>query len=460
MWPSLIIPNLFRPMSPQVSLPDRQSWPIESTEPLKSTGRLRSACDSCHQAKIRCSGGNPCLTCLVSQTNCSYSPSNRLGRPKGSKNKRVTVKGNKNRRDEASEDQHTNGTVDRRDLEPGSRREAQQQPDPMPVEFDVEHGFHAGITEDVINQNFASFIDTIGGSHAQTSLEGDSDATFPRRRHAEDQSPFQDLGFGTPNSACDSGYTTATANTHLEDTELHSPRSGISLDGKFSSSRRSSSILPTTPHCPCLQQLVQLVYQLGDLQCSSAGSPTIDSVLHGVQLAQIPWRTIMECERCQRKEDQKEGFLLFATSIRILLSLFQKLNSISHKRDDLSEIAVDLAFPFAFDVEVLVGNFKLAGGTKDEVIGIVIRRALQSVTTALLHLWERVDRPRLSSVADQRGAGGTDAVQKSFTNTFTREETESQEPPTSHFPPNFGAQDIGALLSSLSHIMQAIQKDL
>lgn len=168
----------------------------------------------------------------------------------------------------------------------------------------------------------------------------------------------------------------------------------------------------------------------------------------------------MECERCQRKEDQKEGFLLFATSIRILLSLFQKLNSISHKRDDLSEIAVDPAFPFAFDVEVLVGSFKLVGGTKDEVIGIVIRRALQSVTTALLHLWERVDRPRISSVADQRGAGGTDAVRKSFTNTFTREETESQEPPTSHFPPSFGAQDIGALLSSLSHIMQAIQKDL
>ncbi|XDG02499.1 hypothetical protein ABKA04_002114 [Annulohypoxylon sp. FPYF3050] len=192
----------------------------------------------------------------------------------------------------------------------------------MPVEFDLEHGFHAGITEDVINQNFASFIDAIGGSHVQTSLEGDSNATFPRKWHILGRKNF-----------------------------------------KF-----------------------------------------------------------------------KEKFIYTSSNASL----------------PMSSTTVDQAFPFAFDVEVLVGNFKLVGGTKDEVIGIVIRRALQSVTTALLHLWERVDRPRLSSIADQRGAGGTDA----------REETQSQEPPTSNFSPSFGAQDIGALLSSLSDIMQAIQKDL
>ncbi|KAI1085974.1 hypothetical protein F5B19DRAFT_480831 [Rostrohypoxylon terebratum] len=444
----------------QVSLPGGQSWPIESTEPLKSTGRLRSACDSCHQAKIRCSGGDPCLTCLVSQTNCSYSPSNRLGRPKGSKNKRVAVKGNKNGRDESLEGQHANGAIDRRGSEPGLRREAQQERDPISVEFDVDHGLHGDITEGLLSHHFASFVDTIGGSHMHTSLEGYSNATLPRRSHIEDQSPFQDLHFRTPNSACDSEYTTATANSHGKDTELPSPIDGIFLDGKIENARESSSILAATSHCLCLQQQVQLVYQLGDLQCSNAGSPTIDSVLHGVQLAQVPWRTIMECERCQRKEDQKEGFLLFATSIRILLSLFQKLNSKSHRSDTLSGSAMEQAFPFALDVEVCVGSFKLMGGTKDEVIGTVVRRALQSVTTALLHLWERVDRPKLPSNAKQRGWGGTDAVRKSPTNTFTREETESQGPRTSDIPPSFGAQDIGALLDSLYDIMQAIRKDL
>jgi hypothetical protein len=47
------------------------------------TRKLRSACDICHQAKTRCSGGNPCTGCRVSGAECIYSVSNRLGRPKG-----------------------------------------------------------------------------------------------------------------------------------------------------------------------------------------------------------------------------------------------------------------------------------------------------------------------------------------------------------------------------------------
>lgn len=47
------------------------------------TRRLRSACDICHQGKTRCSGGNPCTGCQNSGAECTYSVSNRLGRPKG-----------------------------------------------------------------------------------------------------------------------------------------------------------------------------------------------------------------------------------------------------------------------------------------------------------------------------------------------------------------------------------------
>lgn len=47
------------------------------------TRKLRSACDICHQAKTRCSGGEPCTACRDSGYDCVYSVSNRLGRPKG-----------------------------------------------------------------------------------------------------------------------------------------------------------------------------------------------------------------------------------------------------------------------------------------------------------------------------------------------------------------------------------------
>jgi hypothetical protein len=53
--------------------------------------RLRSACDSCHRAKMRCSGGVPCASCSDSKQQCRYSVPNRIGRPKGTKNKKTLL---------------------------------------------------------------------------------------------------------------------------------------------------------------------------------------------------------------------------------------------------------------------------------------------------------------------------------------------------------------------------------
>lgn len=57
------------------------------------TPRLRSACDACHQLKVRCSGYLPCDSCTESCRTCVFSMSNRLGRPLGSKNKRAAAAG-------------------------------------------------------------------------------------------------------------------------------------------------------------------------------------------------------------------------------------------------------------------------------------------------------------------------------------------------------------------------------
>lgn len=50
--------------------------------------KLRSACDRCHHAKLKCSGGKPCAGCYDSREQCCYSVSHKPGRPKGVKNKR------------------------------------------------------------------------------------------------------------------------------------------------------------------------------------------------------------------------------------------------------------------------------------------------------------------------------------------------------------------------------------
>ena len=48
--------------------------------------KLRTACDRCHQIKVRCSGDVPCQGCLLSNSLCLYSFSHPLGRPRGTKN--------------------------------------------------------------------------------------------------------------------------------------------------------------------------------------------------------------------------------------------------------------------------------------------------------------------------------------------------------------------------------------
>lgn len=55
--------------------------------PSPPTCRVRSACDLCHQSKVKCSGGNPCSGCHKLGLRCNYSSSNRTGRPRGVKNK-------------------------------------------------------------------------------------------------------------------------------------------------------------------------------------------------------------------------------------------------------------------------------------------------------------------------------------------------------------------------------------
>ncbi|KAI0449077.1 hypothetical protein F5B21DRAFT_66009 [Xylaria acuta] len=53
--------------------------------------RIRTTCDNCYKAKMKCSRGNPCETCARLGHKCFYSPSNRLGRPPKGQTKKGKV---------------------------------------------------------------------------------------------------------------------------------------------------------------------------------------------------------------------------------------------------------------------------------------------------------------------------------------------------------------------------------
>ena len=66
---------------------DRAYNNSHETQPPQ-TKKLRTACDRCHHAKMKCTGGMPCAGCSDSVEKCCYSVSHRPGRPKGARNKR------------------------------------------------------------------------------------------------------------------------------------------------------------------------------------------------------------------------------------------------------------------------------------------------------------------------------------------------------------------------------------
>jgi hypothetical protein len=52
-----------------------------------SSKKLRSACNLCHQTKVKCSGGRPCDGCRSLGIDCLVVLSKQIGRPKGTRNR-------------------------------------------------------------------------------------------------------------------------------------------------------------------------------------------------------------------------------------------------------------------------------------------------------------------------------------------------------------------------------------
>ncbi|CEJ85874.1 hypothetical protein VHEMI03942 [[Torrubiella] hemipterigena] len=61
----------------------------EAQRSPKAKMPVKSACDVCHNSKVKCSGGNPCAVCAKANLECKYTPAKGMGRPRGVKNKKT-----------------------------------------------------------------------------------------------------------------------------------------------------------------------------------------------------------------------------------------------------------------------------------------------------------------------------------------------------------------------------------
>ena len=255
------------------------------------------------------------------------------------------------------------------------------------------------------------------------------------------------------------GSSATVASSFTDETTVTNRYNGFSTLPSPRTESQSTFPRPKLPPCSCLQQQAQLVWELGDLQFSHVSELTIDRVLRGAQLAQRPWKNLMECKRCRNQEKQREVFLLFAMSIRILLFYFHELDAKSNSGDKSLEKTVKPSSP-GLDVGVSIGIFEPTDEDKAQLIDSAIKRALQCTTSALQYLWDRIGRPRpLSSLTD-----GSNSASDIFAGIFPSPSSESQRstPRQSSGPSaaNLSTRDSGYLLNTLHAAIQAMRQDL
>ena len=95
--------------------------------------RLRRACNGCHRMKLRCSGTKPCARCQDTGNDCAYAFVAKLGKPRGSRNKKTIERERERQRQvsaAASEQGEGNG-----EAEPGTRSSSPASTPPPPQPY-------------------------------------------------------------------------------------------------------------------------------------------------------------------------------------------------------------------------------------------------------------------------------------------------------------------------------------
>lgn len=247
----------------------------------------------------------------------------------------------------------------------------------------------------------------------------------------------------------------------------------------------ASSDARSGPCCVCLPRLIKLICQLENLRHITKNS--VDPLLHGLQLAETSWKDLVQCNSSAatqqtppgQKEindsNHKQALLLFATTIRILLSFVQKFNLAANQQfdaspaEDQSQSDPGNGIAEEVDVSVSVGGIELKGEAKTEIIEVLVQRALRVITSALVHLWEQTRRPSTTAhlpgfpfPTTATGKGGTRPdgakvanMPQVFVGSASASTTGQVTPSSSR---GEYSESISSLLHTLGHTMKVLEE--
>ncbi|KAL2047706.1 hypothetical protein N7G274_000748 [Stereocaulon virgatum] len=299
--------------------------------------KLRSACDVCHQAKTKCTGGTPfdgtpCTNCRDSGYQCRFSVSNRIGRPRGTKNKRTL--------DRMS--LHQRGGSDQSEPEPSFPRQAHS------LTTSLNNNAGRSMTPPLAETPIDSVLDTsIDGFHTLTEFSAldpfsDDPTSWYDFDDLAETSPFMQQppcirGFvdnePRPFSQVYSAYVSPTSLYN----DMESFQSGPDLSDLFGNMKSdaeehqnmtalsSSWSIASSTTCNCVQNHAELLCHLREIEQRHLRT-RLDVILSSVQQALIHWKCVLECRICQHNGNQ-EVLMLSATSILTVLRSLQCLCS-------------------------------------------------------------------------------------------------------------------------------------
>ncbi|KAJ5612322.1 hypothetical protein N7510_005516 [Penicillium lagena] len=303
--------------------------------------RMRSACNACHFAKLRCSGGSPCANCQISSQPCAYSLSNRLGRPKGVKNKRSTG-------------DSARATSTRSNLQETNLKRPPMNGHDVSTTASTEPEGMADLDR-LVHANYPMLPDELDLFTAFAAYPGD--LPLPPHKSA-------------------SGYVTPSNSIHGDATSLE-----------------------VSHRCICAQQHADLLSHLRAMRQQPAPT-SVDALLAAGQRTLATWKHFSQCLACSRPVNE-ETMLLSAISMRSMLRLLQTFSSCvatEHPAPTsmLSPSLEDADGPLS----MTIGGYQIEGDERHMVGNMLALHTLNRIEFAVSCLTERVascTRPGTSS---------------------------------------------------------------
>ena len=420
------------------------SLEASSSSPLK---KLRTACDVCHQNKTKCSGQKPCVGCLQAGIHCFYSVSNRIGRPKGARNKKtldrashhqsgITVPKNYKQRDTPLQGQPPatfqwpeeimNGSM----LSPAN---TESETSKGTTFIEAPRGNNADNALFPTNdEDLWSFFESLGSCNDATSSSLTSIRTSmtpqygcglisPAASQGEESGAGNDVG--STATLCNDGSPCVSQNIRaIWDKSI--PLAPPTQVSPVMGDNNLPNPIPTGPQsCSCLRQNTDLLCRLKSLK-ERHTTLSIDVLLVGADQALASWKSLLQCRTCQQNEDQ-EVLLLSALSIRVILRNLQvlclgceerdgsdgeMLMSSNHDGKVTASSCRTTGLEKRDSVRSTIGVYEVTGVERILVTDLLISRTLGKIKVVLRCLQERSESARQKHLANNLNLEGENVM--------------------------------------------------